>query len=233
MLTNNDIQGIFGDYFKGETIRFNGFTTFKYSRKFNVKKARFVVNITDYLKGGNREMMEEIAPRMLQRFMGRNISVTGPCTIRYLASDAFVNRNRPIYLRRARNIVDNPQGRSYNIDEMYHELVDDDIIRPVPNVRFTWSKKNNVRLMGQAYPIMRTITLNSLMDNAKVPMELSKFVLYHELLHIIGMDFTRVKGERYHTTEFREMERAYPNAVELDKKLSKLAYCAKNNIDIS
>ena len=49
--------------------------------------------------------------------------------------------------------------------------------------------------------------------------QLIEYVMYHEMLH----KKLKFSGERHHTAEFRQLERKFDDAAELEKELGRLA----------
>lgn len=57
--------------------------------------------------------------------------------------------------------------------------------------------------------------------------ELLDYVMYHELLHKVMKFRVSESGHSYHTLDFRRAERAYPNSIELEKRIRNLPYQPK------
>ena len=65
-----------------------------------------------------------------------------------------------------------------------------------------------------------TICINSILINYE---DLLKYVLYHEVLHKHLKFLNKGIKNYYHTKEFREFEKKYPNSDILENKLKMLA----------
>ncbi|MBI4451641.1 M48 family metallopeptidase [Candidatus Woesearchaeota archaeon] len=81
----------------------------------------------------------------------------------------------------------------------------------------SWS--DGLRTLGRYDYGTDTITLsNALAQDA----ELLDYIMFHEMLHK-KHKFGSGNRRTYHSTEFRKQEKAYPNAKELEERLSRLA----------
>ena len=66
-----------------------------------------------------------------------------------------------------------------------------------------------------------TIIISSILKKAR--QELLEYVLYHEMLHKkLKYDHNK-RNARYHTKEFKDLEKKFPDSEQLEKELNKLA----------
>ncbi len=65
-----------------------------------------------------------------------------------------------------------------------------------------------------------TITMSAILEGEQ---ELLDYVMYHEMLHKKHKFSSTGRRSRYHSAAFRKDEKAYPNAAELERSLSRLA----------
>ncbi len=70
-----------------------------------------------------------------------------------------------------------------------------------------------------------TITINTSLKGE--PSELMDYVMYHEMLHKKNKFSSKNGKLRYHTREFREMEKSFPNSNEIEQKLRHVGRRAK------
>ena len=64
---------------------------------------------------------------------------------------------------------------------------------------------------GSWDPTTGAIRMHPLLDDARVPPEFIRYIMFHEMLHIVVPE-ERVNGRHYdHSPQFRALERAFPN----------------------
>ncbi len=66
----------------------------------------------------------------------------------------------------------------------------------------------------------RTIRVNPLLDDVRVPYEFMRYIVFHEMLHAVVPAEHRDGRRYYHATTFKRLERTFPN-LEGMRKLSK------------
>ena len=100
-------------------------------------------------------------------------------------------------------------GPCHNLDELKN-LVIDKWFNKKANMcsSIEWTKKPVSRYWGMCYMADNRITINCVLDSPDVPVEVMKFLIYHELLHADGI--------HQHNQEFRLREHLYPNWQEWD-----------------
>jgi len=79
--------------------------------------------------------------------------------------------------------------------------------------------KDNIRTMGHYNYGTDTITISSILMNH---VDLLDYVMYHEVLHKKNKFSSKNGRNLHHSSKFRSQERDYPNAKELEGKLSRL-----------
>lgn len=109
------------------------------------------------------------------------------------------------------NLSKEPINKS--LDDLLDEVISenkenllDNFIRP----EICWTDKNYSTYFGVYYHNERLIKINSLLNSKDIPVDVIKFIIYHECLH----------QEFYgHTKEFRNKEHLYPNFQEYENFL--------------
>ncbi len=135
-------------------------------------------------------------------------------------------------------ISENPQGKFYNLDNLFDKLNHEYFAGTLVKPRLAWSKINTYRKFGHYEPardrVVMSLTLDDAnipdrvvmsltLDDANIPEFVTKFVLFHELLHKYhGTKW--VNGRRMvHTPEFRADESQFKLYAEAQGWLQKLA----------
>ncbi|MBD2441029.1 M48 family metallopeptidase [Nostoc sp. FACHB-110] len=121
-------------------------------------------------------------------------------------------------------IAENPQGKFYNLNQLFDKLNSEYFAAKLLKPRLTWSQIKTYRKFGHYEPARDRVVLSMSLDSAKVPEFVVEFVLYHELLHKHhGTKW--VNGKRMvHTSEFRLDERKFKLYQQADSWLKKLTF---------
>ncbi|HEY9803604.1 MAG TPA: hypothetical protein V6D25_24885 [Leptolyngbyaceae cyanobacterium] len=103
-------------------------------------------------------------------------------------------------------MAENPQGKFYNLDELFDKVNHEYFFSSLPKPRLAWSRINTYRKLGHYESARDRVVISLTLDDATVPEFVVEFVLYHELLHKYhGTKW--VQGKRMvHTKEFRASE---------------------------
>lgn len=110
---------------------------------------------------------------------------------------------------KGRKIVSTPIGEVYNLTEIFLRLnaiyFQSSIKKPI----LTWSARQTYRILGHHDATHETIVISKSLDDAKVPLYVVEFVVFHEMLHIYHPTAHR-NGRRYnHTPQFRRDEKKF------------------------
>ena len=114
-----------------------------------------------------------------------------------------------------RTVTINPQGRFYNLADIFNALNRDYFDGRV-TASITWGKRSSqyaVRktTLGSYRKKTNTIRINTILDRRKVPRYVVEYVVYHEMLHAV-IDTIVENGRRsIHSKEFNNREREYRN----------------------
>ncbi len=114
-----------------------------------------------------------------------------------------------------------PEGRFFNLRELFLEI----------NARFFenkldlpilgWSLRKSYRRLGFYSSEKNLLVISRIFDAPKVPEQVVKFLLYHEMLHM-AIPIQKINGRRrIHTTEFKRREQAFPEYEAIQKWLKK------------
>lgn len=110
---------------------------------------------------------------------------------------------------RGRKVVTPPAGDVYDLEEIFAEVNDEYFRGSIKKPILSWSSRRTFRILGHHDSTHDTIVISKSLDDEKVPRFIAKYVLFHEMLHILHP--TKVhNGKRYnHTPEFRRDERKF------------------------
>ncbi len=129
-------------------------------------------------------------------------------------------------------VAENPQGKFYNLNELFDKVNHEYFAASLAKPRLAWSRVNTYRKFGHYESARDRIVMSLTLDDAKVPGFVVEFVLYHELLHKYhGTKW--VKGRRMvHTKEFRISENQFKSHNEASRWLDKLTRIEKPDLSL-
>ncbi len=197
---------------------FHPFKEFKTTWQRCGTRAEF--KVTDYLAAANPDILEEFAQCLFARIQQRKSEVYSEPIRNWLQSPFFVERNRPIYLRRSRNLLCSPIGAHYDLRELLESLRSQGLVKDGHSAYLSWTDRPNRFRMGYCSVLMKVIAISSILDSPDIPKYVAEYVLYHEMLHLEkGLDSMRSQ----HNADFRRLERRHPHSSEAEGWLKRIA----------
>ena len=119
-------------------------------------------------------------------------------------------------------VAENPQGKFYNLDELFDKVNHEYFAGSLAKPRLAWSRINTYRKLGHYQSARDRVVMSLTLDRANIPGFVVEFVLYHELLHkYYGAKWVRGR-KMVHTKEFRVSESQFKSYNEASKWLDKL-----------
>ena len=123
-----------------------------------------------------------------------------------------------------RRIRINPNGRIYNLTEIFNALNKEYFNGSLSTV-ITWGKKSpryavRKRTLGSYQKKTNTIRINPVLDRRKVPRYFIEFIVYHEMIHAVIDPVVRNGRRAIHSKEFKNREceyRYFHKAIEWKK----------------
>ena len=194
-------------------VRFRRFTSL--NTTIRLREGRILVSLSDLLEGAPESVIHAIAHILLAKLYRKPVDATQNLRFKRFASSASVARQTEL-IRHARGSKRyfGPQGRFYNLDEVFDAL----------NVRFfggllgrpelTWSESAAKRSLGHYDAAHNTIVVSRVFDRPSSPRYAIEYLLYHEMLHLKHP--VRMRGVRrcVHSQEFKAEERLFPQLEE-------------------
>ena len=194
-------------------VRFRRFTSL--NTTIRLREGRILVSLSDLLEGAPESVIHAIAHILLAKLYRKPVDAAQNLRFKRFASSASVARQTEL-IRHARGSKRyfGPQGRFYNLDEVFDAL----------NVRFfggllgrpelTWSESAAKRSLGHYDAAHNTIVVSRVFDRPSSPRYAIEYLLYHEMLHLKHP--VRMRGVRrcVHSQEFKAEERLFPQLEE-------------------
>ena len=195
------------------TVRFRRFTSL--NTTIRLREGNIHVSLSDLLEGAPEPVLRAIAHILLAKLYRKPIDAAQNLRYKRFASSAAVTRQTEL-IRHARGSKRyfGPEGRFYNLDEVFDTL----------NVRFfggllgrpelTWSESHAKRSLGHYDPAHNTIVVSRVFDRPSSPRYAVEYLLYHEMLHLKHP--VKMRGVRrcVHSREFKAEEALFPQLKE-------------------
>ncbi len=194
-------------------IRFRRFTSL--NTTIRLREGQLFVSLSDLLEGAPETVIRAIAHILLAKLYKKPIDALQNLRYKRFSSSAAVTRQTEL-IRGARGNKRffGPEGRFYNLEEVFDSL----------NVRFfggllgrpelTWSEGMAKRSLGHYDAAHNTIVVSRVFDRPSSPRYAVEYLLYHEMLHLKHP--VRMKGLRrcVHSREFKADEAQFPQLPE-------------------
>lgn len=194
-------------------VRFRRFTSL--NTTIRLREGQILVSLSDLLEGAPESVIQAIAHILLAKLYRKPIDAAKNVRYKRFASSAAVIRQTEL-IRHARGSKrwSGPEGRYYNLEEVFDTL----------NMRFfggllgrpelTWSEHHAKRSLGHYDAAHNTIVVSRVFDRPSSPRYAIEYLLYHEMLHLKHP--VRMRGLRrcVHSQEFKAEEAQFPHLAE-------------------
>jgi len=197
---------------------FKTFKEFCLSWRFNGNKT--TLYISDYLIDAPDDIIENCVDTLFKVIKKKDHEYDENYMV-WVTSDSFINSKRKIYLKRSKNLTRSDIGKTRLISDSVQRLLEQDLLVPsdIDNSIFTWTSRPSYRKVGYCSPMMRVVAISSALDSEEVPNYVVDYVVYHESLHL-RQGYRPFR--RSHDTQFRKMERLFPQYKEAEAYLKDL-----------
>jgi SprT-like family protein len=185
-----------------------------------MREGRLYVRVSDLLQGAPADVVEALAHILLAKMYRKPIEREYSARYRrYTASRHVIEKAHLIRQIRGRKRMQAPQGRTYDLEEIFDDL----------NVRFfhgllarpqmSWSPGQARNRLGHYDPAHNAIVISRVFDHPRVPQSVLEYVVYHEMLHLKHP--VKLRGSRrcVHSAEFQAEEKLFPAVAEVKKFL--------------
>lgn len=194
-------------------VRFRRFTSL--NTTIRLREGEIYVGLSDLLEGAPEAVHRAIAHILLAKLYRKPISAAHNLRYKRFASSAAVTRQTEL-IRHARGSKRylGPEGRFYNLEEVFDSL----------NMRFfggllgrpelTWSEHMAKRSLGHYDAAHNTIVVSRVFDRPSSPRYAIEYLLYHEMLHLKHPVKMRGLRRCVHSSEFKAEEARFPQLAE-------------------
>ncbi len=182
------------------------------------------VRISDILEGAPAPVTEALAyilmGKMLRKPVARNYSHRYKL---YLNRKEVRRQMHLVRQLRGRKMLSDPQGKYYNLEEIFERLNIEYFDGLLGRPALGWSLRRSRTMLGHFDPSHNAIILSRIFDEAGVPGVAVEYVMFHEMLHLQYPVEHRGARRCVHTPEFKQAEKKYPRLKEAKEALKKLS----------
>jgi hypothetical protein len=179
------------------------------------KGDRIEVKITDILDEAPAPVIEALAHILLGKLLRRPAPAEYAHRYRrYLNRRDVRSRIHVVRQERGRKMVTGPQGRRYDLEQMFEDLNFRYFFGLMARPALGWSVRPSRATLGHYDPAHNTIVLSSILDRPKTPRLAVEYVLFHEMLHLRYPAEHRGARRCVHTRDFKEAEKQFERLSE-------------------
>ncbi len=191
--------------------RFTSLNTTIRLRRDQDGMGRLVVRLSDLLENAPESVHQAIAHILLAKLYRKPVApMHADRYRRYAQSEAVSRQAEQMRQIRGRKIISSPQGKIYDLNEVFesvnrrffHGLMG----RPI----LTWSAHVAKRMLGHYDAAHNTIVVSRVFDRPGTPRYAIEYLLYHEMLHLKHPVKVRAGRRCVHSREFQAEERLFP-----------------------
>jgi predicted metal-dependent hydrolase len=176
------------------------------------KKAKWVLRISDHCRSAPVQVIEAIvkilACRVMRRKPPRKVVEAYDQFRREPGIESAVRGRRA---EKGRKQFSVKPGKYHSLRKIYRELNERYFNSQIEIKRIGWGLRKGRGRLGHYDPIHNTITLSPVLDDPNVPLYVVRYIVYHEMLHVLFGQESSGGSRKHHPVEFRNIERAYPD----------------------
>jgi hypothetical protein len=222
-----DLQGVFrrvfrrlglsrtAPYFHAEYRPFAGLRS-----TIRLQNNHVDVRISDVLQDAPPLVLEALAEILLAQVFRRRASREArECYLAYVFRPATRQRIEATRRERGTKRLLPPQGRSYDLAEIFERLNRRFFRGTLPTPRLGWSLRRSRTVLGHYDSAHGAIIISRVLDAPAVPRYLVEYLVYHEMLHIRYPVERQGHRRVMHSREFRQAEKRFPQYERARRKL--------------
>ena len=202
-------------------IRFRRFTSL--NTRIRLREGKIEVSLSDLLEGAPETVVRAIAHILLAKLYKKPIEPAQELRYkRFVYSAAVVRQTELIRGARGNKRGFGPEGRFYNLEEVFDTLNERFFGGLLGRPELTWSESVAKRALGHYDAAHNTIVVSRVFDRPSSPRYAVEYLLYHEMLHLKHP--VKLKGMRrcVHSREFKAEEKLFPQLKEAQAFLKRL-----------
>jgi hypothetical protein len=181
------------------------------------------VRISDLLAAAPAPVMEALAYILLGKLYRKPVARLYNHRYRLYLNRRDMRRQAHLIRQiRGRKFVSGPQGKIFNLQEIFERLNQQFFDGLLGMPLLGWSRGISRRMLGHFDPSHNAIIINRIFDQEGRPALPLEYVMFHEMLHLRHPVDHNGARRRVHTKEFREAEKKFPQLKEAKELLKRL-----------
>ncbi|MFZ0303344.1 MAG: SprT-like domain-containing protein [Terracidiphilus sp.] len=195
-------------------VRFRRFTSL--NTRIRLREGQILASLSDLLEGAPESVIHAIAHILLAKLYDKR-KLDPAKELRYkrfCASAAVTRQAELIRTVRGSKRFFGPEGRFFNLEEVFDSLNTRFFSGLMGRPELTWSEHHARRSLGHYDAAHNTIVVSRVFDRPSSPRYAIEYLLYHEMLHLKHP--VRMRGLRrcVHSAEFKAEEARFPHLNE-------------------
>ncbi len=179
--------------------------------RISLSGGRLLVHISDLLRGAPVAVHDALAHILLSKLYRRQPERNQMAVYRRYMNRADIRKTLQLAKQeRGRKRFRDPQGRHYNLCDLFEKLNFEHFGGLMAQPQLGWSLRPSRSTLGHYDPSHNVIILSALLDSPDAPDIAVKYVMFHEMLHLRYPTDYRAFRRCIHTSEFRAAEREFP-----------------------
>ena len=176
-----------------------------------LQENRLIVRVSDIFTDAPPEIYHAIALILLSKLYRKRIDQWYHRTYRtFILSDTIQERVRVVRSDRCRLVrTRGAQGRHVDLNSMFDRLNEQYFANGLPKPHLSWSTKKSRYVLGRFDMTHDTIFISRLFDSLDVPLYVTEYVMFHEMLHVKHHSRVEDSRLRVHTPEFKADEKRF------------------------
>ncbi len=188
-----------------------------------LREGKLLVRVSDLLEGAPEIVLRALAHILLAKMYRKPVSREHSTRYRrYVASHDIAKKAHLVRQVRGRKRIESPEGRAYNLDEIFESLNARFFHGLLARPQMTWSRDRARNSLGHYDPAHNAIVVSRVFDHARVPRYAVEYIVYHEMLHLKHP--VKLRGSRrcVHSAEFQIEEKMFPQLEEAKRFLREI-----------
>jgi len=195
-------------------VKFRRFTSL--NTRIRLREGQILASLSDLLEGAPESVIHAIAHILLAKLYDKR-KLDPAKALRYkrfCASAAVTRQAELIRTARGTKRFFGPEGRFFNLEEVFDSLNTRFFGGLMGRPELTWSAHHSKRSLGHYDAAHNTIVVSRVFDRPSSPRYAIEYLLYHEMLHLKHP--VRMRGLRrcVHSAAFKAEEAQFPNLKE-------------------
>ncbi len=188
-----------------------------------VRDGKVLVGLSDLLDGAPQPVLEAIAVILIAKLYRKPIPACYRTRYRmFLNRRAVRQKVQWIRRTRGRKHLGAPQGKHFNLEEIFEKLNREYFHGLLDCPQLSWSRAASRTALGHFDSAHNAIIISKIFDRPGTPRFLVEYILYHEMLHLKHPVVSR-RGQRcVHSKLFREEERRFPKFQQAKRWMEQL-----------